>query len=52
MTPDIKKCLEDFDKYSEEEDYMKDRVEWFLSKHPTSELMRIVYEVLDKKERR
>ena len=47
----INESVKNYDKYVEEQEYMKERVEWFLSKHPTSELMLIVYEVFDKKER-
>lgn len=51
MTDKINESIEKYNKYVEEQDYMKERVEWFLSKHPTSELMLFIYEVLEKKER-
>lgn len=51
MTDKINESIKNCDKYVEEQDYMTERVEWFLSKHPTSDLMLIVYKVLYKKER-
>ena len=51
MTDKLNESIENYNKYVEEQEYMKERVEWFLSKHHSSELMLIVYEVLDKKER-
>ncbi len=46
-TDRIDKSVENYNKYVEEQEDMEKRVERFLSNHPVSELMLILYKVLD-----